>query len=309
LKINGNSRLEMVSARQIKRLPGIKTGVSEKSVRKVRDFAEKHGYCMPVLLSETGGYRTLLSGAATFNACLEEKKAKIPALIVQTGGDADDLMLALQYAQLTELPDAIHVSAAIVQLIDIYGISRKNIAESLGKSSAWINRMEGLARKLNETVKQMVADGRISSRTAQEIARLPPEAQTPFAISVCNEFMSKRNVTYLVNHYLNDDTSPEEKSRIIHSPVQALPNESNTRGRISCDRSESARLSQAMARCLDDATFLLRLLDRIDIKEIAIRISDAMALEENLSALILKMHAFFYPGKNKDSNEGGEKFD
>jgi len=309
LKINGNSRLDLVSARQIKRLPGIKTGVSEKSVRKVRDFAEKHGYYMPVLLSETGGCKTLLSGAATFNACLEEKKAKIPALIVQTGGDANDLMLALQYAQLTELPDAIYVSSAIVQLIDIYGISRKDIAKSLGKSPTWINKMEGLARKLNETVKQMVADGHISSRTAQEIARLPPEAQTPFAISACNEFMSKSNVTYLVNHYLNDDTSPEEKNRIIHSPMQALPNESKTRGKISGDSSESGRLSRAIARCLDDATFLLRLLDRIDIKEIAVRVSDAIALEESLSALILKMHVVFYPGKNEGANEGGEKID
>lgn len=303
MKLDENYRLDIISAKQIKRLPGIKAGASKKDVRKVRDFAGKRGYYMPVVLSEADGCMTLLSGAATFNACLEEKRAAIPAVIVRTDGEADNLMLALQSSQLIEAPDAIYLSAAIVRLIDIYGVSRKQIAGSLSKSPAWINKMESLSRKLNEEVQRLVMEGHISSRTAQEIARLPRDVQTPFAVSVGNEFLSKNNVAYLVNYYLNDDTIPEERTRIIQTPALALSNESKPRVRITGDCSDNIRLSRAMARCLDDAAFLSRLMDRIDTSMTVVRTADAMALNYSLTALILKIQVLIYPGKN--TNEKG----
>jgi hypothetical protein len=39
-------------------------------------------------------------------------------------------MFALQSADLDEPPDAIAVSAAVVQLIDTHGVARKRIAET-----------------------------------------------------------------------------------------------------------------------------------------------------------------------------------
>ena len=286
----------LVPAGQIKRMPGIKTHASEKMVKKAREFASRRGYHMPVILSDDDGLMTLLAGAATFKACLEEKRTKIPAVIVRTEGDADNLMFALQSSGLSESPDAISVSAAIVRLIDIYGISRKHIAESLNRSPAWVNRMEGLSRRLNETVQTLVVEGHISSRSAQEIARLPDDAQTIFAIAAGNEFLSKDSVAYLVNRYLNEDTGDEERSRIIHTPRLALPNELKARRVRIKDRSDSARLSRSMARLIDEAVFLSGLLDRYDADEAIIRISDATALAEILTALILKMQAVLSPG-------------
>jgi len=298
LKTDNTYRLGMVSVGQIKRMPGIKADASKKSVSKARDFADRRGYYMPVILSDADDCMTLLAGDAVFKACIEEKRAKIPAVIVQTKGGADDLMFALQSVEFGETPDAISVSAAIVQLIDSYGVSRKSIAESLGKSPAWCSRMEGLSRKLNATVQKLVAEGHISARSAQDIARLPSDAQTSFAISVGNEFLSKEKVTYLVNRYLNEDTGAEERDRIVRTPVLALPNEQRSScGRIR-DCSDSARLSRAMARCLDDAAFLINLLNRVDISGIAVRAFDAVTLADSLSALILRLQAIFYPGKN-----------
>lgn len=297
MKSNKNYRMDMVSTGQIKRMPGINSGASERMTKKIRDFAEKRGYYMPVILSEADGLMTLLSGAITFKACLEEKRTSIPAIIVQTEGGADNLMFALQSSELDETPGAISVSAAIVQLIDVYGISRKNIAKSLDKSAAWINRMEGLSRKLNAAVQKLVTEGHISSRSAQEIARLPDGVQTPFAISAGNEFLSKDSVTYLVNRYLNEDTSCEERDRIILTPKLALPNDLRDRIRRIKDLSDSARLSGAVARCLDDASFLSCLLGRIDMKETAIRTSDIAALVESLAALLLRVQAILTLGE------------
>jgi hypothetical protein len=285
-------------------MPGLHAGASKKEIVKVKDFTKKRGYCSPVLLSDSGGCMTLLSGEAVFEAGLEGK-AKIPAVIVQTDGEADDLMFALQSSELNETLNAIAASAAIVRLIDSHNVTRKDIAEALGKSSTWLNRMESLCRKLNSEVQVLVAQGHISPRSAQEIARLPKDVQMKFAVSVSNNFLNKESVAYLVNRYLNDDTGTEERERIIKSPELALPIETKYRGKPGRDKSVSARLSLAIARCLDGNTYLANVLDNIDIGVVAVRISDIKALSESLMALHAKLLVIFPPGGNEsgDSND------
>ena len=299
MKANNNCRMELVPVRLIKRMPGLETGVSKRGVGKARDFAKKRGFCKPVVLSDSGGCMTLIAGAATFEACLEEKETKLPAVIVRTEGGADNLMFALQSAQLGETLDAVAVGCAIVQLVDTYGVTRKYIAQTLGKSPAWINGMENLSRKLNATVRGMVAAGHITSRTAQEIARLPDDVQTQFAVCASNELLSKENVVYLVNRYLNEDAGAEERDRIIRTPKLALPYDLKRRGRHGLDSSVSARLSRAMARCFDDAAYISNILDRVDIGDVAIHAPDAIALIDALAALHLRLCVFFHPGEKK----------
>ena len=292
--------MKMVPTRLIKRMPGLECAASKKGVNKARDFAQKRGFCTPVVLSDTDGCMTLLSGASVFEACLQEKETKVPAVIVQTEGGADNLMFALQSAQQGEIFDAVATGWAIVQLVDTYGVPRKYIAQTLGKSPAWINGMENLSRKLNATVRQMVASGHVSSRAAQEIARLPDDVQSTFAVSVSNELLSKDNVMYLVNRYLNEDTCSEERDRIIRTPKQALPNDLKSRNRQGRDNSDSGRFSRAVARCLDDAAYISNLLDRVDILGIAVYTPDAIELIETLSALHIKLCAVFHPGEKND---------
>ena len=301
---NDSCRLEMVPVRLIKRMPGISLGATKKCVGKAKDISRAHGYYKPVVLSDSQGCMALLSGAATFEACLEDKTATIPAVIVKTASEADSLMLALQSAELDEPPSAVAVSAAIVQLIDSHRVPRKRIAETLGKSPAWITKMESLSRRLNRTVQMMVAEGQVSARSAQEIARLPDDVQVRFAVSAANEFLSKEGVTHLVNRYLNEDTCEEERERIIQTPKLALPDDQKGRGRIGRDRSDSARLSRAIARCMDSVSSLSGLVGRIDVASVAVRMTDIASLTGNLEALLRQIRKVFYPGKN-----GGDAYD
>ena len=156
--------------------------------------------------------------------------------------------------------------------------------------------MESLSRRLHDTVQQLVAEGQILPRTAQEIARLPKDVQLTFAMSVSSDFLSKENVIYLVNRYLDEGVDNEERDRIIRSPALALPNEIKSRRRKSWYLSDSTRLSRAMARCLDDAAYLSRLLDRIDVNETAFNMSDIIALTDSLDVLRRKMKRMFLPG-------------
>jgi ParB-like chromosome segregation protein Spo0J len=248
---------------------------------------------------------TLLTGAATYEACLEEKETKVPAVIVQTDGEADDLMFALQSSELNETLSAIAAGAAIVRLIDSHNVPRKHIIEALGKSPAWLNKMEGLNRRLNSEVQRLVAEGQVPARSAQEIARLPDNVQMAFAASVCNDCLSKDNVAYLVNRYLNEDTGPDERDRIVSTPKLALPNELKRRRMMGRDDSVSARLSRAIAGCLDGSAYLCKLLTGADISGAAVRMEDVEALIDSLAALQMLLMAVFYPGKN---DGGGDAY-
>ena len=289
-------RLELVPAQLIKRMPGIALGATKKGIGKARDISRERGYYRPVVLSDAQGCMTLLAGEAAFEACLEDKAAKIPAVIVKTDGEADGLMFALQSAGLDEPLGAVAVSAAVVRLIDLHGVTRKHIAESLNKSPSWINRMENLGRKLNPAVREMVSKGHTQARSAQEIARLPDGVQAQFAVSAANGFLSKENVAYLVNRYLNEDTGSEERERIIRTPRLVLPGDCKNRSRVGRDNSDSARLSRAVARCLDGVASLSGLLGRIDIDSAAVRMSDVIALRDSLAALLRQMQGVFCPG-------------
>jgi len=305
LKGNENHRIELVPARCIKRMPGMQNGATKKGVKKARDFVMKRGHCNPVVLSDRDGRMTLLSGAAAFEACLEEKGAKIPAVIVQTDGEADELMFTLQSVEMNEPLNAVAAGSAIVRLIDSHSIPRKHIIEALGKSPAWLNKMEGLARRLNGEVQGLVAEGLVSARTAQEIARLPGEVQVAFAISAGNDYLSKDNVAYLVNRYLNEDTGADERDRIINAPRTALPNGFKSRVRASRDSSVSARMSRAIAGCLDCNAYLYKLLSGVDISCAAVRITDVKALIDSMAALHMLLMSSFYPGKNE---AGGDAY-
>ena len=297
-------RLEMVPVRLIKRAPGLEAAAPRKMVGQIKEFARKRGYCKPVVLSDGGGCMTLIAGAAAFEASLEEKEAKIPAVVVRTEGEADNLIFALQSSGLDETLGVVAVGAAIVQLIDLHGVSRKHIVETLGKSPAWINRMENLSRKLNGEVQRMVAEGQVQPRSAQEIARLPATVQTAFAVSVRNEFLSKENVIYLVNRYLDADAGAEERDRIIHAPRLALPNESRRCGRLVKDNSDPARLSRAIARAIDDASCLSSLLHTIDANAAA-RMTDVIALVDSLAELQARLKSVFFPQGKSGDGDGG----
>jgi len=298
---NKKSQVALISTKRIKRLPCLMFSAPGKEVNKHKQLANERGYRLPVVVSDTAGCMTLLSGTAAFEASLEDNASEIPAVIVRVDNEADGLMFALRTADLDGSLGAVAVSDAIIRLIDVYNIPRKRIAQTLSKSPAWIARMENLGRRLTGTVKQMVAEGWVAPRTAQEIARLPEQAQTEFAVSIRDEFLSKENVSYLVNRYLNEDTGEEERARIISAPRQALPISAKRQRKSGADTSPGARLAHAAALCFDGAVYLKRVLDRADIGEAAVRMPDILALYSELETLCGRLREIFVLGQNADN--------
>ena len=292
------SRVALIPTKHIKRMPCIMFSAPGKEVKKHKQLANGRERRLPVVVSDSDGCMTLLSGSAAFEASIEDNAPEVPAVIIRVDSEADGLMFALRAADLDDSPGAIAVSEAIIRLVDVYSIPRKRIAETLGKTPGWLTRMEILGRRLTGAVKQMVADGWVAPRTAQEIARLPEQVQTEFAVSVRDEFLTKDNVTYLVNRYLNEDTGEEERERIVSAPRQTLPPGEKRPSKAGADISLSARLARAVTLCFDSAICLKRVLYRSDIDDAAARMSDVLALWDELGVLRDKLWEVFDLGQN-----------
>jgi len=298
------SRVALIPTKRIKRMPCIMFNAPSKEIKKHKQLANERGCRLPVIVTDSDGCMTLLSGSAAFEASIEDGAPEVPAVIIAADSEADGLMLALRTADLNDSPNAVAVSDAIIRLVDIYGVPRKLIAETLGKTPGWLTRMESLGRRLTGAVKQMVAEGWVVPRTAQEIARLPVQVQTEFAVSVRDEFLSKDNVSYLVSRYLNEDTGEEERARIVNTPRQSLPLGEKRSGKVSADTSINARLARAAALCFDGAICLKRVLYRSDIAEAAVRATDMLVLWGELGVLREKLWEVFDLGKNAGNDRG-----
>jgi hypothetical protein len=92
----------------------------------------------------------------------------------------------------------------------------------LKKSKSWISKRQSLALRLSEDVKEMVKDGLICARAAEEISRLPDEMQFAFAGKVVRDGLSKTNVGQLVSLYTKEETGSAVRDAIMETPLAVL---------------------------------------------------------------------------------------
>jgi len=78
-----------------------------------------------------------------------------------------------------------------------------------------------LDQNLSVTVKGMVRDGVICPRSAEEIAKLPSEVQSDFAVNAVDCGLNKTEISQLVMRYKNA-SSDDVRMEIIKTPLEAL---------------------------------------------------------------------------------------
>jgi hypothetical protein len=92
----------------------------------------------------------------------------------------------------------------------------------LKKSKSWISKRQALALKLSDKVKGMVKDGVICVRTAEDIAKLPPDVQFSFACATARDGLNKTNVGQLVKLYRCEATGEALREAILNNPLTVL---------------------------------------------------------------------------------------
>ena len=218
-QMNGVCTLKL---RQIVKNPSLTLGMSAKDVGKYKKVVTAYGNVAPVIVgAPKNGEHLILAGSARLEACAQAGIREIPAVMSNTQDEAAQLKLSLMLSALRDEGGALSEGELISRLIDDYSIAPRELCNLLGKSKAWVSARMALVKNLAAAARGMVTDGTLCPRSAEEVAKLPEEAQAEFALNAVNCGLSKNEISQLVQRYKNAG-SDEVRREVIKSPLDAL---------------------------------------------------------------------------------------
>jgi len=288
-------------------------GADQRTVKRCKEAIEKIGVVhTPVVGTTKSGHRLLLSGQSELTALRELGIKKMDAIEVDVTGDGGArAKLSLLLMSLWEKPGALCEGLLLQEAVSA-GVSRMEIQSMLGKSASWVSNRLSLITRLDGNVYEMVKNGLIEPRSAQEIARLPRESQFMFAEITAREGLLKSVVESLVAGY-NDESCPDLiKAQILNDPRAALRRLSDRRRAVNVnDKNPEHKKTNTAPDGIDGhlkaakthMDMLRYLIFILSAKEAAECRNVLKELEEGLLSLLVIIRGAFSPGKMEVSQK------
>ena len=189
----------------------------EEALMELADSISRHGILQPLLVRPLlgGGYQ-IVAGERRWRAARMAGLTEVPAVIRELD-ESQVMELALienlQREDLSPLEEAQGYAA----LIDTYGFTQEEVAETVGKSRPAVTNALRLM-KLPEEIRSMLEEGVLSAGHARALLALPEEeAMVALARQVKEKGLSVRQVEELVKKAsrMEKQETKEKKSRKI----------------------------------------------------------------------------------------------
>ena len=298
-------RISKVKEIDVAAVAGNKTlaaAVDRRAVERCKETIERLGFVhTPVVGATKDGKRLILSGQCGLTALRELGIKKMDAVEVDAAGDGGDMAkLSLLLMSLQERPGALCEGLLLQEAVGA-GVSRTEIQALLGKSASWVSNRISLVTRLDGNVYEMVKSGLLDPRSAQEVARLPAEAQFTFAEAAVREGLPKSAIDSLVASY-NDAGCPDAaKAQILGDPRSALARMADKRRAINADGRRAGAPPDGIDGRVKSAKIHMAMLGRalfgISPQEAGERSDALKELEAGLLALLTMIRGLFSPGK------------
>ncbi|MBV8117661.1 MAG: ParB/RepB/Spo0J family partition protein [Candidatus Eremiobacteraeota bacterium] len=155
----------------------------------------EYGVLVPIIVRARGDGFELIAGERRWRASAALGMSTIPA-IVRAAGDRDTLEVAMVENLQREDLNALEEAAGYQHLIDEYAMSQDEVARRIGKSRpAVANTLRLLS--LPESVKAMLADGRLSAGHARALLAAAPALRLELAQRTVDQGLSVRTLERL----------------------------------------------------------------------------------------------------------------
>lgn len=146
----------------------IATPALEEMIQSIR----AHGVLEPLLLRRVGAQFEIIAGERRWRAAQQAGLSELPAVIKDGINDQQALELALIENLQREDLNPIEEAAGYQQLLEKFALNQEDIAKRVGKARTTVtNALRLLA--LPDDVKQMVAEGKLSSGHARALLGIP----------------------------------------------------------------------------------------------------------------------------------------
>ena len=199
----------------------------EKALSELAESISQHGLLHPLLVRPLtlGGYQ-IVAGERRYRACRMAGITEVPVIIRELS-DTETMEIALienlQREDLTPLEEALGYKA----LMDEHNFTQDEIAQSMGKSRPAIANALRLL-KLPESIRQFLADGKISAGHARALLSLEDEElMIELAEEIIKKDLSVRQVEKICQQKpkKKEKATPEKKPS-FYSMVELALNES-----------------------------------------------------------------------------------
>ena len=256
---------------------------------------------LPVIGKLANGSKVILSGECEFAALKETGIRKMIATTAHVPeGDNTGAKLSLLLSSTRKSTSALCEGMLLQEALEC-GASRAELGSMLGRSASWLSNRLALASRLDSGVREMLSNGLIDARSAQEIARLPQDSQHEFAKNVINEGLPKSIIEKLVSGYNEEGCPQKVKEQIVNNPRIALTRMTDNRRAVTM--AEPQQSPVGIAACIEAVrkphAWLARALNNALPEEAAKQNNALRTLEEDLTALLVMIHRFVSPGKKE----------
>lgn len=222
-KSDAASGLRMVPVTQITPNPHQpRTEFDQAKLEELSASIKAHGLIQPLIVTEEGpGKFYLIAGERRWRASQLAGLKELP-VVVKEATPLEMLELAIiENVQRDDL-NAVEEALAYRQLIDEFGLTQHNVAESVGKARSTIANLVRLL-ELPAAVQTAVLQGEITGRHARELLRLETEDQMLIVLkSIITYDWNVATTVEHINKLLKGKKEPGKIKRMISANLAAV---------------------------------------------------------------------------------------
>ena len=173
----------------------------ESAMYDLMNSIKEHGIINPIVVIRRGEKYMIIAGERRYRAAIMAGLEKVPVLVKNYSEKEIQEISLIENLQREDL-NPIEAAYGMKKLMEEYRLTQEVLAERLGKSRPAIANTLRLLT-LDETVVNLVREGKLSSGHARTLVPVPREEQAALAAECVKNGWSVREAERAVKQYLN----------------------------------------------------------------------------------------------------------
>ncbi len=238
-----------------------RTRMDHEALEELARSIRAPGIVQPIVVRELGGGSyEIVAGERRWRAAQMAGLHTVPAVIRNIPDEAAIAIALIENIQRENL-NPVEEAVALQRLIDEFGMTHQQTAESVGRSRAAVTNLLRLLT-LSDDVRAMLEEGRMDMGHARALLGLNGSAQSQAARQVVEAGLSVRETENLVRRLLEQHPAPRNAHADLDPDVRRLQEElseklaakvrishgSKGRGRLTIDYNSLEELEGVLAR-------------------------------------------------------------
>lgn len=195
--------------------------MNQEALEELSNSIRVQGVVQPIVVRPLpGGNYEIIAGERRWRATQMAGLETIPAVVRNIPDEAAIAIALIENIQREDL-NPVEEAVAMQRLIDEFGMTHQQTAESVGRSRATVTNLLRLLT-LNEDVRHMLEQGKMDMGHARALLALNGAAQSQAARQVVDKGLSVRETETLVRHQLERPVAPKARSSSLDPDIRAL---------------------------------------------------------------------------------------